>query len=221
VGVLVELLVPRRCVGCARSGEVLCPTCRGALRPVGPPRCARCGAATAWPVERCRECAGRRLAFDEARSAFVYAGPARALVAAWKEGGLRRLAVHAADLACAVLEVPEADAVVAVPPDDDRLLKRGHHPPDRLARELGRRWGIEHARLLGRTRLAQRQVGLAKDERRRNVRRLFTAERRPPGRIVLVDDVYTTGATVGAAAAALKTAGAEHVQVVTFARAVR
>jgi predicted amidophosphoribosyltransferase len=221
VGVLLELLVPRRCVGCGRAGDVLCATCRGALRPLGPPRCARCGAATAWPVERCRECRGRRLAFDEARSAFVHAGPARALVAAWKEGGLRRLAVHAADLACGVLDVPEADAVVAVPPDDDRLLRRGHHPPDRLAHELANRWGIEHARLLVRTRPAPRQVGLPRDERRRNVRRLFAAERPPPRRVVLVDDVYTTGATAGAAAAALKAAGAERVQVVTFARAVR
>lgn len=219
--VLLELLVPRRCVGCGRAADVLCDTCRRALRPLGPPRCALCGAPTAWPVERCRECDGRRLGFDEARSAFVYAGPARALVAAWKEGGLRRLATHAAELACTVLDVPEADAVVPVPPDDDRLLKRGHHPPGRFARELARRWGLDQADLLGRTRLAPRQASLARDERRRNVRRLFASEHRPPPRVVLVDDVYTTGATVGAAAAALKAAGAKHVQVVTFARAVR
>jgi ComF family protein len=221
MAVLLELLVPRRCVGCGRPADVLCDGCRRALRPLGAPRCARCGAPTAWPVARCRECDGRRLGFDEARAAFVYAGPARALVAAWKEGGLRQLAAAAADLACGVLDVPEADAVVAVPPDDDRLLRRGHHPPERLARELARRWGLDHARLLARTRLAPRQVSLERDERRRNVRRLFAAERPPPRRVVLVDDVYTTGATVGAAAAALKAAGAERVQVVTFARAVR
>jgi ComF family protein len=221
VAVLLELLVPRRCVGCGRPADVLCDVCRGTLRPLGTPRCALCGAPTAWPVERCRECDGRRLAFDEARSAFVYAGAARALVAAWKEGGLRQLAAHAAELASGVLEVPDADAVVAVPPDDDRLLRRGHHPPGRLARELARRWDLEHVQLLGRTRLAPRQASLPREERRRNVRRLFTTERRPPRRVVLVDDVYTTGATVGAAAAALKAAGAERVQVVTFARAVR
>jgi predicted amidophosphoribosyltransferase len=160
------------------------------------------------------------LGFDEARAAFVYGGPARALVAAWKEGGQRHLAARAADLACGVLERPDADAVVAIPPDDDRLLRRGHHPPERLARELARRWGLETARPLARTRLTPRQASLDRSERGRNVRRLFRADA-APRRVVLVDDVYTTGATAGAAAAALKAAGAERVQVVTFARAVR
>jgi ComF family protein len=220
VAVLLELLVPRRCVGCGRAADVLCDRCRGMLRPLRAPRCALCGAPTAWPVERCRECDGRRLAFDEARAAFVYGGPARALVAAWKEGGQRHLAAHAAELACGILERPDADAVVAIPPDDDRLLRRGHHPPERLARELARRWGLETARPLARTRLTPRQASLDRSERGRNVRRLFRADP-APRRVVLVDDVYTTGATVGAAAGALKAAGAERVEVVTFARAVR
>jgi predicted amidophosphoribosyltransferase len=74
--------------------------------------------------------------------------------------------------------------------------------------------------LLRRTRLLRPQRGLGREERRRNVRRAFRADA-VRGRVVLVDDVYTTGATVAAAAGALRHAGAPSVEVVTFARAVR
>ena len=56
---LLDLILPVRCVVCGAGGEQLCPACRGALPRVDPPLCARCGAPTAWPVQRCRECAGR------------------------------------------------------------------------------------------------------------------------------------------------------------------
>jgi predicted amidophosphoribosyltransferase len=218
---LLDLLLPRRCVGCGAAADTLCAACCASLRPVRPPFCARCGAPTAWSVERCQECDGRRLGFASARSGYVYVGAARAFVHVWKERGLRHLAARAADLVCAVVERPVGDVVLAVPADDGRLLERGHHPPGRLAGELARRWNMETAPLLERTRLASRQVALDRDERRRNVRGLFVARGVVPQRIVLVDDVYTTGATAAAAAAALRAAGAERVEVVTFARAVR
>ncbi|HZD86480.1 MAG TPA: double zinc ribbon domain-containing protein, partial [Gaiellaceae bacterium] len=60
---MLDLLLPQRCVVCGRDGSQLCTGCREGLPRLDPPLCARCGAPTAWPVERCRECAGRRLAF--------------------------------------------------------------------------------------------------------------------------------------------------------------
>lgn len=183
--------------------------------------CACCGAPTAWPVERCSECAGRRLAFSSARAAVAYAGPARALVNAWKEHGLRRAATLAAELVVSYLEAPAVDAVIPVPPDAERLLRRGHHPADRLAGELASRWGVPSARLLVRTRPSPRQAGLGLRDRRRNVSGAFAARGRVPPVVLLVDDVYTTGATVAAAAAALRAGGAAGVEVVTFARTVR
>jgi predicted amidophosphoribosyltransferase len=188
---------------------------------VSSPLCRRCGAPTAWPVERCRECAGRRLAFAGARAAVCYAGPARPFLRRWKEGGLRPLAAVAAEIVAGQVARPAADVITYIPPDGDRSLRRGHHPAAALARGLGTRWGIEIAPLLVRTRAVARQTGLAQDERRRNVRGAFAATRPVHGCVVLVDDVYTTGATVGAAATALRAAGAARVEVVTFARAVR
>ena len=185
--------------------------------------CGRCGAPTLWPVERCRECAGRRLAFRRARAGVAYSGPARALVAAWKEHGLRRAATLAAELITERLEAPAADVITYIPPDPARLLVRGHHPAARLARELAGRWGFPEAALLVRTSAApsSRQVGLPRADRLRNARGAFVAVAAAPRRVVLVDDVYTTGATVSAAATALRRAGARQVEVVTFARTVR
>lgn len=102
-----------------------------------------------------------------------------------------------------------------------RQLQRGDHPAERLARELGRRWYLETAPLLERARPGTRQTGLRRDERRANVRGAFAATAAASGTVLLVDDVYTTGATAGAAATALRAAGAARVEVVTFARTVR
>ena len=152
-----------------------------------------------------------------------YLGAARDLVAAWKEHGLRRAATLAAELIAERLEPPAADVITYIPPDPARLLVRGYHPAERLARELGARWGLSATALLVRsgTRPSERQVGLPRAERLRNARGAFVAVAATPKRVLLIDDVYTTGATVSAAATALRGAGAREVDVVTFARTVR
>lgn len=217
---MLDLLLPQRCLGCSLPGPQVCDGCRSSLRRIEPPLCERCGAPTAWPVARCAECSGRRLAFGRARAAVAYDEPVRRIVASWKERGLRRLATWAADVVAESLAQIAADAVTFVPPDHDRTLERGHHPAGTLAFELARRWDLEPVALLQRTRRIQAQRGLQRRERRRNVAGAFRA-RASPRSILLVDDVYTTGATVNAAASALRAAGARRVEVVTFARAIR
>jgi predicted amidophosphoribosyltransferase len=199
----------------------LCLACRDGLRRVPPPLCERCGAPTAWPVRRCGECAGRRLAFASARAAIVYDDAARALVRSWKERGLRGLASVAADLVERAVARPEAIALCPVPPDPDRALERGEHPASALARELGTRWSIPLCTPIARSGARPRQAGLALAARRGNVRGTFLVIAEAPARVCLVDDVYTSGETVNAAASALRKAGARRVDVVSLARAVR
>jgi predicted amidophosphoribosyltransferase len=219
---LVDLVFPPRCVGCRCAADLLCAPCRAALRPLPPPLCNRCGAPTAWPVERCRECAGRRLAFASARAGTVYAGPARSIVGAWKERGLRRLAALAAEVVVDRVDQPAADVITYIPPDRVRQLGRSEHPARLLAEELSRRWDVPLAAVLGRRSATARQTGLAYADRGSNVRGAFVpVSGAIPGRVLLVDDVYTTGATASAASTALRAGGARRVEVVTFARAVR
>src|SRR6266536_4962307 len=157
-----------RCAVCGASGEELCAACRKRLPRLEPPLCGRCGAPTAWPVARCRECSGRRLAFASARAAVAYDESVRRLVAAWKERGLRRVAAEAADVtAAAVPPPPTAAAIAFVPPDRGRSLQRGYHPAEGLARELGERWSLPVLSLLVRTGVAPRQRGSTLAERRR------------------------------------------------------
>jgi predicted amidophosphoribosyltransferase len=198
----------------------VCDSCLASLPRIEPPLCERCGSPTAWPVRRCAECSGRRLPFETARAAVAYDERVRAIVAGWKEYGLRRLAATAAEVVAAAIPRPSADALTYVPPDRTRLLERGHHPAERLARELARAWELPVLDALARTRSAQRQRGASLVERRRNVRGAFAAKHSPRS-VCLVDDVYTSGATASAAASALRRVGARHVQVVTFARALR
>jgi predicted amidophosphoribosyltransferase len=110
---------------------------------------------------------------------------------------------------------------VCVPADRTRRLERGHHPAERLARELAAAWELPCEAVLARVRQPPRQRGLSLAERRRNVAGAFAAARPVRGAVVLVDDVYTSGATAAAAASALRADGASRVDVVTFARTIR
>jgi ComF family protein len=219
--VLLDLVFPRRCVVCGGDGETICAACDDALSRLAATVCERCGAPTAWPVERCRECSGRRLAFAHARAAVAYDDAARKLVGSWKERGQRSLARIAAEIVDGVVPRPDAYTITFVPADHDRMLRRGHNPARRLSAELGIRWQLPVVSLLQRAPGVAPQRGLSLADRRRNVRGVFQATGTAPRAVVLVDDVYTSGATASAAATALRKAGARRVEVVTFARAVR
>ena len=160
------------------------------------------------------------MAFVSARAAVAYDASVRRVVVAWKEKGLRRLARLAAAVVADALPRPDVEALAFVPADAERRRARGHHPAEQLAVELARAWELPLERLVRRTGVSRRQRGLSLAERRANVRNAFVAGR-APSRVGVVDDVYTSGATAIAAASALRRAGARHVEIVTFARAVR
>ena len=163
----------------------------------------------------CRACSRLRW-FTTARSALWLEGPALALVGRWKRGEISPARLAAA-LVAHELPRPAVEAIAVVPCVADRLLLRGADPPAELASELARWWELPVVPLLRRTRGVRPQRGLDAGARRRNVRGAFAA-RAGPRRLALVDDVYTTGATVDECARALRQAGAEQVHVVTLAR---
>jgi predicted amidophosphoribosyltransferase len=218
---LLDLLAPPRCAVCRAPGPLLCRTCLSALPLLDGPRCARCGLPAQRPVEDCADCRGRRLGFGSAAAALVYDGAARDLVHAFKDGGLRGLADPAAALMALVLDRPEVDLLTWVPPDPIRQALRGYHPSRLLAEHLALRWDVPARPLLRGPLWRRPQRGLTRARRRANVRDAFAATAPVAGRVCLIDDVHTTGATLTAAARVLRRAGAAHVVALTLARAER
>lgn len=189
---------------------------------LGGPECARCGKPTAEPVADCRECQGRRLGFDTAVAALAYEGGGRDLVVRFKDAGLRGLAELAAGVIATVVRRPECDVVTWVPADRWRTVHRGYHPAQLLAVALALRWQLPAQPLLRAAPIRRPQRGLDHAARRRNVRGAFRPRGTVAGqRVVLVDDVYTTGATLSACGTALRRGEAGAVTAVSLARVVR
>ncbi|MGQ9572995.1 MAG: ComF family protein [Dehalococcoidia bacterium] len=221
--VLLDILFPSRCVGCGAYGSLLCSSCQAQLPRAEPPRCPIC-----WrPQPRdapCAHCRQERPAFQAARSPYLYQGVAREAVHALKYNHLSALAQPMAQLMarCVRDEAIGADLVVAVPLYARRQRLRGYNQSALLARELSRLCGLPLAeRGLARRRNTPPQARSADAQaRRRNVADAFIADRRwvEGKRILLVDDVMTTGATLDACARALAQADAASVWALTFAR---
>jgi predicted amidophosphoribosyltransferase len=195
---------------------MLCGACRRALPWLAADCCPHC----ALPLP-CGDCPARGASFDAAWSAVAYEGVARDVLHALKFSGARPLAgVMAAQIAATAPAglLTGGRVLVAVPAHPGRRRARGYDPAELLARALARRSGLPLAPVLRRAGGATRQVGAPRDVRRAPGRLAVHATRRAPPAVVLVDDVHTTGATLGACATALKRAGADEVTAVTWAR---
>jgi len=223
---LVQLIIPTRCVACQRVGaEVLCTECRSGLELVGEKRCLRCGRRreTTFASPDCGECFGRRLGVTRARSLYVYNAVGRALLAEFKyRGHLGVGEVLAGQLAAwlslgwqAVFDevACTCDLVIPVPLHRSRVRTRRFNQSELIARVVSKALGLPcMPDALARTRETPTQVGLTEHQRRENVRGAFDvldARRRlvDGRRVLLVDDLMTTGATLAACAGALRRAG--------------
>ena len=239
---LEQLVLPAECalchalLPCDRAADLVCSVCRHRWRPVVPPWCPRCGQPEPL-FGLCRLCKDWPTAFSCIRAAVWLDPPARRAVHALKYGGLPRIA---ADLAAAIARVSlPADGtviLVPIPLSARRLRSRGYNQSECLAQQLGRRWRRPVRHLLVRTRDTATQTALTPAARLANVAGAFQVRngvgmpqsaipersslRIPRSTVVLVDDVFTTGATVAAAARALQDAGALSIMAVTFGRAV-
>jgi ComF family protein len=217
LGRAVDILFPRVCAGCGAGPWPFCGGCADALVPLQPPWCRRCGRPSAVNVETCRDCPPASIA--SVRSAFAYRGPAREAVHRLKFSGWRGVG-EALAAALVALGPPPADAVTWVPLAPRRRAERGFDQARVLAQALARELDLPASAFVRRTTATSPQSRRTRDERQRAMEGAFThTPRRPaPPRILLVDDVLTTGATASACAGALLGAGARQIHVLTACR---
>lgn len=233
LGLGLDLVYPPTCALCRCAIEtsaegLLCETCRAELV-AGPAACPRCGSSglAPGPAGGCVRCKDERFHFDGVVRLGPYAGPLRSAVLRIKKPSQRALAIALGDL-LAVSHRPrmatlEPDAVVPIPMHWSRRMWRGTNSPETIGERLSRHLGIPSApHLLARCRRTAPQASLSPTKRLANVRGAFRARRHPdlPGaRLLLVDDIMTTGATVNEAAKMLRQAGAAFIAIVVLARA--
>ncbi|WP_245895374.1 ComF family protein [Devosia submarina] len=233
-GALLDLLYPPVCLACdapTANHNTLCPQCFAKLRPITAPLCPVMGLpfeVSIGPDAVSAEALADPPPFRRARTAVIYNDIARLLVSRLKYGDRPELAQFCAQLmAGAGHELWQGDPLlVPVPLHPARYRQRRYNQSAELASRLGKITGLPvDASLVRRTRKTRQQVGLSGDGRQRNVQGAFAVHpeilvRAKGKRIVLIDDVYTTGATTKAVTRTLLRGGIETVDVVSFARVV-
>lgn len=237
---LLQIFLPPVCPLCGKtlpssslhrqSDRSFCSDCRTGMTPVTSPCCPRC--ALPYPTlagsdHLCEECLRRPPPFLWSAAAGIYTGELRHAIHRFKFEGALHLDRALADLLLVALqprlEVFAPTLLVPVPLHPARLRQRSFNQALLLARHLGRRCDIAVApRLLRRVRATPPQQGLSAEERRCNLRQAFLLSRPLAGeRVLLIDDVMTTGATARACAQVLVEGGASAVAVAVLGRAQR
>lgn len=228
VGVLlVGVLFPPRCTLCERDLDTLsplCPTCEQSLLRLEDPRCTRCGEPVSdASIDVCVACGTRIRSVDRALFLGPYDGAWGDLVRLLKfdreVAVARYLGRRMADAIEAEGLVEAIDAVTFVPMSPRDQRQRGFNQAELLARYVARRIGVPMRRALVKTAHTLPQRGLSAAERNANLRGAFRPIRSGGGRVLLVDDICTTGATVEECAQALRRGGVQSVTVLAVARA--
>ncbi len=224
-----KLLFPPLCLACGcridSASQVLCEQCQERLVPILENYCLKCGS----PLENynCEACSHLDFVFDFARAAFVYQSPTRELVHSLKYDSLTS---PAAFFSRALMEIPAAnrfgarfDCVCAIPLHRVRKRERGFNQAELLARKLASMLGLPYVQPIYRRVYTRSQTNLSRQARLENLAGAFALRRKSDiagKRVILVDDVFTTGSTVNEASKLLKDAGAARVAVLTATRAV-
>ncbi len=216
----LDLIFPPTCVMCRRIGRWICESCWATIAWTHDRRCMSCHRP--WPVEACPQCSEAATPLDSVTAVAEFDGVAREAVHALKYYGRHAISsVMSRTMAGAATGFP-IDRVAPIPLHRSRRRERGYDQAALLARGVA--VGVDlrfEPSTLERVRRTRQQTTLGADARRRNVAGAFEVRDNVDGEtILLVDDVYTTGATMESAAATLQAAGAERILGLTFACAV-
>lgn len=224
----LDLLFPPLCVQCRRSGSVLCALCVMAIPWLQPPLCGLCGLPQ-LAGQACRRCFYHPLQLSGLRAISGYQEPLRSSIHALKYNGNTRLGEPLGTLLAQAYQryQLEVDLIMPVPLHKERLRQRGYNQAELLAQSCAHSLQIPvHTTLLQRSKTTSTQVALSALQRRENLRGAFycdaasTTKSVLKRKILIIDDVSTTGATLEACAAPLFAAGAQEVWGLVLARPI-
>ena len=220
-GPLLDLIFPRTCAGCGREGGYLCDECEAEIPRLEPPQCRLCSAPSRSSL--CAWCQSANQPFNGITAPYRWTGVVQELVYSLKYRNVRASAPRLARLMSAHLAETSIspDIITPVPLHLTRERERGYNQSELLATGISKSTGIPMANgLLARVRNTPPQVSMSTpEERRRNVVGAFECGGDAAGkRVLLVDDVVTTGATVAECSAQLRQAGAASIWVLSLGR---
>ena len=224
-GAALNLLLPQFCVGCGKEGAFLCDSCLQSLPRLEPPVCPRCGRPQS-NGELCRNCQDWQADIDGIRAPFCFDGAIRSAVHQLKYRNLRAIAPALAQLMSEYLASNhlDGDVLIPVPLHDKRLRERGYNQSALLAKELGTLMNlpVDETSLVRDKFVLPQARTTSVEERRANVIGVFAC--RGDGvrgkKVLLIDDVATSGSTMNACASVLKSAGAIAVWGLALAREI-
>lgn len=218
---LLDLVFPPTCRVCGRvSKEVLCSDCMGGFPKIDGSICLKCGKPCQRDVDGCRECSHKTLYFSRARSGGMYKGPLKEAIHQLKykngKGLSPYLARFISDAAGSLMSA--VDATTYVPLSSYKESLRGYNQSRLIAQEISHLFSKPLLSDLVKTHTIPEQNKLGLADRPHNIKGAFAVKNPMSGRLLLIDDVYTTGSTVNECARVLLEAGAEEVFVLTVAR---
>jgi ComF family protein len=223
--VVIDFFYPRYCVGCGKLGSFLCMDCTKTLPRISSPTCQKCGKPETTGTY-CAACWGTQLTIDSIRSPFRFEGAIRKAIHAFKYSNLRAICTDLSNLMHDYFQDSDlcCDVVVPVPLHLRRLRNRGYNQSALLARGLSRLAGlkvIENCLYRHKDSVPQTRTATV-EERKTNTNDAFVCriEELAAKRVLLIDDVCTSGATLEACAVALKEKGVESICGLTLAREV-